>query len=118
MQNMTQENIIRIIKETAEKVPEWVAFYSLRDYKVPRVRSASIKIIRTCIALELIGLPITTNLLEVVLGDRNKLYTILHRLGDYKVIDNVESDNHTLVYQLNDEYKAHIKLPEITICTN
>lgn len=113
MSELSQREAIEIIQDTINRIPEFVAYYSLRSYKVPRVRKASMRIVRACIALEFLGLHITTNLLEFVLGDKNKLYTILHRLGDYNVLDNIETDNHTLVYTLNEDFKTHIKLPEL-----
>ena len=81
------DEIIKLVRETMNSIDSVRLFYELRRKKIKFLRKRSLEVVRASIALHMLGLPITTSLLSVILSlDTQYIRVALHTLGDKHVL--------------------------------
>jgi len=81
------DEIIKLVRETMNSIDSVRLFYELRKKKIKFLRKRSLEVVRASIALHMLGLPITTSLLSVILSlDTQYIRVALHTLGDKHVL--------------------------------
>jgi len=85
--SMTEFQAVEIIRNKMEEIPVWKVYYTMKLMKLNPVTTTMAQRMRECVAIHLLGLPITTDLLGAVEGKQRKrqrynLASRLHNLGD------------------------------------
>jgi len=81
------EQLLNMIREEMKKIEYHEVYYRLKQYKVKNFRPITVEIVRCAIALERLGLPVTTSLIVDTLHVQYvSVLTICHALGDKHVL--------------------------------
>ncbi len=90
---MTMEEAVFLLKEHMETIPQYSVYYSLRQWKCKPITDTITKVVRACIAIDDLKLPITAELINILLGrnmesraKQNYTTMILHNIGDKGII--------------------------------
>jgi len=84
---MEIEEILQLVREEMKKIPEHDIYFRLKQYKVKRFREPTVRILQCAIALQRLGLPVTTGFLVNVLHlPYESVLGICHALGDKHVL--------------------------------
>ena len=117
---VTQDELIFLVKEYLKKIPEQTVYYPLRLWGLKRIKKQTVQIVRACIALDDMKLPITANLVCAILGRQHSNATSsmvvnLHGLGDKGVIlltkESINIRGRPLVWIMNDEFRKTVRHP-------
>jgi len=80
---ITELQAIELLQTMMDEIPIFKVYYTMREMKLKRLHTSTVKYMRACLAIHLSGLPITTDLLSAII-DVKRVSTIpmLHSLGD------------------------------------
>jgi len=109
---MTEEELMTLIKTEMVKVNRDRVYFNLREMKLNRLCESTVDIVSTCVALEKLGLPITSELVSSIrkTGPVSAVAT-LHGLGDKKVLTLIRGRRRkTLFWILSDVFKEKMGL--------
>lgn len=82
----TEQEVIQLVRREMEKLNESKVYFECRRAKIRYVYT-SLPIIRCVIALQNLGLPITTKMVSVVLDkSQSNVIVQLHSLGDKNIL--------------------------------
>lgn len=83
-QTLTIEDVLALIKEEAESLDDATIYYALRQYKYKPILRSTLPFVKLCVAIDGLGLIITSRLLESFYG--GDTLRRLHNLGDKHVL--------------------------------
>ena len=84
---MEMNEFIELIKESSNLIYNHEIFYSLKSYGVRRIRKEQINVLKVCLILDYIGLPITISFIDSVLGFKHDTSNmILARMGSKNIV--------------------------------
>jgi len=113
---MNPEELIYHIEKTAENIPSILVRRALRLMMFHRVTDRTIRIVRYCLAIEKLGLPLTTHLLSYLFyrkvdhTTRSNILRFLHLLGDKHVLTLVrESKGKTYRWVISPLFKRMLE---------
>jgi len=97
-----QDLLDQIRAEYSNIQPEQV-YFALRDYGVKRIYEQTVDVVRWCIAVDRVGIPITSSLLRSLCYNvgGQYMYQLLHRLGDFNVLTIIRDRHRSHRYLVN-----------------
>jgi len=80
---ITEMQAIEILRNIMNQIPHHKVYFTMKELKLRRIRTETVDMMRACLAIHHSGLPITTELISILLGKtRGYLAGSLHGLGD------------------------------------
>jgi len=81
------DEVLKLIEQRFNDIEDHRIYYSLRDMKVRWIGSSGREMVKFCVAIDEMGLPITTPLVATLMDKApSNVRTSLHHLGDKKII--------------------------------
>jgi len=112
MAELSDEEIITLIKTEMAKVDRDRVYWVLRDMKIKGIFEATVDVLVICVALHKLGIPITSELTPCLRNrDRGTIVTICHALGDKNVLTMVRGrKSKYLFWMLSETFKKKMGL--------
>jgi len=111
---MEYNDVINDIIKGAELIEDTLIYYALRDYGIKWLRPSTIKAVKHCIVIGVIGLPITSTILSNSLGYKHRpsVNSMLAKLGDKNVLElqGYGGKGMRLTYHFNMDFLKSIKM--------
>jgi len=79
-------DVLDLIREQIKTFDDVKIYYALKQYKFKPFRKKSIELVKVCLAIESLGLPITSDLVNPFTQTEHYPTTRLHVLGDKHVL--------------------------------
>lgn len=99
---LTEDDVKKRVLEAMDKIPCERVYFELRKYRVRYIKEETIILVKCCMALRKVGLPITQRTVNWILGrDENSLLYSLHQLGDKKILVFKRDDKRRFTWLLN-----------------
>lgn len=101
---------IKLIEKHYEEIPHYAIYYSMKQWGSPKVYKSTAKVVRMCVAIDDLGLPITSRMVSDLLDkNTNSLLTTLHNLGDQGILLlTSQTIGNALVWIVNPKFKELI----------
>jgi hypothetical protein len=112
MTELTQDEVMNLIKKEMTNVDRDRVYFVLRDMKLRRILNPTVDTVVACVALHRLGLPITSELVTLVRPiQRNNNVTLLHFLGDKNVLTLIRGRaSNSLFWMLSETFKRKMGL--------
>ena len=86
-ENLTPSMVLELIRKKMEDFPYHTVYFKMREYGVKNLLPPTVETVRCCLAVDRVGLNITSVLLTKLTGrPRDGILPILHKLGDKHVL--------------------------------
>lgn len=81
--SITMEEAVRTIRDEADAMESSTVYFEMKKWGATHILTKTVGLMKICIVANRHGLPITANLISVLMGKHNKTATSsLHQLGD------------------------------------
>ena len=102
------EEIIDQIRDAMKEIPNHKIYFTLRSMRLKYVRKETVELVKACVILDEIGLPITISLISSILNiPESAATTRLHNLGDKHVLILHRQGSRTFKWSLSNLFKKH-----------
>ena len=118
-ESVTIDEIIYLLKERYNEIPPWTIYYALKEWKYKPITETTRHIVRACVAIDDLQLPITRELVNLITERSEKsravqTYTtvMLHGLGDRGIIlltNETHGRGGALVWLMNRNFRETVK---------
>jgi len=87
MKDYTLEELKELLTRVYEKIPPLAIRSAAKELQIKRLHQSAIDCLRWCVAIQIVGLPITINLMrELIPKSPSSLRHRLHILGDKRLL--------------------------------
>jgi len=84
---LTMDDVYKMAMDKMDEIPHHRVYFSMREMKLRWISSETVDTIKCCIALEELGIPITTPMITLMRQkDGGVVRNSLHTLGDKQVL--------------------------------
>jgi len=108
---MEQRDALELIRKLADNVESHEVYFNLRLLGLKRISLPTIELVKFCIAIQALGLPITSSLMRAITGKKpDAILRMFHRLGDNNILllHKFKKDR-TLIYTLNPAFRIRLE---------
>ena len=103
------------IRRAYDAIEPYEVYYGLKKVKLPRITAQTQDTVRWCLAIQSQGYPITTDLIESLMGlSYGNTLTRLHRLGDNKILTLIRNERGYLRYVVHPNITQYLDPKTIT----
>lgn len=93
---ITQMQAIEILKNVMNDIPYYKVYFTMREMKIKGIFKKTVELMRACLAINHVGLPITTKLVSSLLDKGRQTATVsLHILGDKQCLTMIRRESST-----------------------
>lgn len=86
-ESMTTEEVIKLVETMKEMFPYNETYWRLRTYRVKYIRETTVEVVRCCLAIQSLGIPINTRTIAYMLKKSDSsIVDMMHRLGDLNIL--------------------------------
>lgn len=121
-ESMTTDEVIRLIETIKEMFPYNETYWRLKAYKVKYLRETTVEVVRCCLAIQSLGIPINTKTIAYMLkASDSSIVDMMHRLGDLNILvlkrrGHIKNPKTTFMYGVRLVWLVHpnfMKVPDL-----
>lgn len=107
---LSEEDVLASVRAYASSISQEKLYYTLKKLHVRPITQPSLEILRYAVALDHLGLPITTELLTALAKkERGNICVIAHQLGDKHILILKRDNQRNFTWVISDFFKKHLE---------